>query len=450
MVKEQKPTYEELSRRLEIAESGIQAMRGHEAHLCLGDRETLAVRLAETEACLRESENKFKHVFEYSPVGISITLPSGDIQVNRAFYRMLGYAEAETPALTWSQITHPDDVESSQQVVNALLSGEKDSARFVKRYIREDSSVVWADVSTTIRRDRDGHPFFFVTTVNDITELRRHRERQQELIDHRTFELNTRMAEVETLNRALANMLEDLQAANRNLEAARSKLEEVNLELEDFAYVVSHDLKAPLRGISQLATWIIEDYADALDDEGRHKLHLLDDRVKRMHGLIDGVLQYSRIGRTREEQRPVTLERLVRGVIELLAPPAHIRVSIETPLPVVIGEPTQLRQVFQNLVDNGIKFMDKPEGRIAIGCSAEATTWQFYVADNGPGIEDKHFDRIFRLFQRLFDQEGASGTGVGLALVKRIVEKRGGRVWVESTPGKGSTFWFTLPKAIDG
>jgi PAS domain S-box-containing protein len=135
MVKEQKPTYEELSRRLQIAESALQAMRGYEGHLCLDDRDTLAVRLAVTEASLRESENKFNHVFEYSPVGISITLPSGEIQVNRAFYRMLGYAEAEKPALTWSQITHPEDVESSQQVVNALLSGEKDSARFVKRYI---------------------------------------------------------------------------------------------------------------------------------------------------------------------------------------------------------------------------------------------------------------------------------------------------------------------------
>lgn len=135
MVKEQKPTYEELSRRLQIAESALQAMRGHEAHIRLGEGEPLAVRLAETEASLREMENKFQHIFEYSPVGISITLPSGEIQVNRAFYTMLGYAQGERHPLTWSQITHPDDVESSQQVVNALLSGEKDSAQFVKRYI---------------------------------------------------------------------------------------------------------------------------------------------------------------------------------------------------------------------------------------------------------------------------------------------------------------------------
>jgi len=272
------------------------------------------------------------------------------------------------------------------------------------------------------------------------------RETLEELVKERTAQLNARMAQEEYLNRALANLLEDLQAANRKLNATTAQLAEVNLELEDFAYVVSHDLKAPLRGISQIAAWIVEDYKDRLDDDGRHKLTLLGDRVNRMHALIDGVLQYSRIGRSGEKEKPVALNRIVRDVIELLAPPPHIHITVEGELPVVVGDATRLQQVFQNLLDNAMKFMDKADGEITIGCRDRGPDWEFYVADNGPGIAPQHFDRIFRLFQTLSDREGATGTGVGLALVKRIVEKKGGRTWVTSEPGKGSTFWLTLPK----
>jgi len=279
-------------------------------------------------------------------------------------------------------------------------------------------------------------------------ELQRHREQLEELVAGRTAELNQRITESEQLNRAMANLLEDLQAANHSLETTSARLEEINQELDDFAYVISHDLKAPLRGISQLATWIGDDYANILDEDGKRKLHLLTDRVKRMHALINGVLQYSRIGRSQEQAHPVDLNHLVRDVIGLLAPPAHIRVDIEDELPVIVGEPTRLAQVFQNLVDNGIKFLDKPEGEITIGCIDQGTHWQFSVSDNGPGIEQRHHDRIFRLFQTLAPQ--ATSTGIGLALVKRIVETSGGRVWVESTAGAGSTFYFTLPKREKG
>jgi light-regulated signal transduction histidine kinase (bacteriophytochrome) len=225
------------------------------------------------------------------------------------------------------------------------------------------------------------------------------------------------------------------------------ELEKANEELKNFAYVVSHDLKAPLRAISSLAEWLSTDYADKLDEAGKEQMRLLVGRVHRMDALIDGILLYSRVGRVTETLVAVDLDRLVRDVIDSLAPPANIAITIASPLPTVVTEPTRILQVFQNLVSNAIKYMDKPEGRIHIACRTEEESWCFSVADNGPGIRQQHFEKIFQLFQTLAPRDRVESTGVGLALVKKIVEMYGGSVWVESEFGAGSTFFFTLPRA---
>ena len=165
-----------------------------------------------------------------------------------------------------------------------------------------------------------------------------------------------------------------------------------------------------------------------------------------MDGLIDGILQYSQVGRVKEVAVEVDLNRLVREVIDLLAPPQHITVSLENSLPTVRVEPTRIQQVFQNLLSNAIKYMDKPEGEIRISCGAEGKQWKFSISDNGPGIDRQHFEKIFQLFQTLAPRDRVESTGVGLALVKKIVEMYGGRVWVKSTVGQGSAFLFTLPR----
>lgn len=224
------------------------------------------------------------------------------------------------------------------------------------------------------------------------------------------------------------------------------ELESANEELKNFGYVVSHDLKAPLRAIGSLANWLSADYADKFDDEGKEHMRLLISRVYRMDGLIDGILQYSRVGRVKETIVAVDLNRLVRDVIDLLAPPKNITVSIVNPLPTVMTEPTRIQQLFQNLLSNAIKYMDKPEGEIRIACVAEGRQWKFSITDNGPGIEQQHFEKIFQLFQTLAPRDRVESTGVGLALVKKIVEMYGGRIWLESTVGRGSTFFFTLPR----
>lgn len=236
----------------------------------------------------------------------------------------------------------------------------------------------------------------------------------------------------------------------KRAEAERERLlretEKMNLELKDFAYIVSHDLKAPLRGISQLAQWVTEDYGEKLDDSGREQLGLLQDRTHRMHYMIEGILQYSRVGRVKKAAETVDTRETVEEVVASLALPEKIRVRVGKGLPEITVDPVQIVQVFQNLIGNAAKFIDKPEGVIEVGCRDLASFWEFYVRDNGPGIEARHFERIFQIFQRLEARDQSEGVGAGLAIVKKIVEQNGGQVSVSSEVGQGSTFRFTVPK----
>lgn len=237
-----------------------------------------------------------------------------------------------------------------------------------------------------------------------------------------------------------------LASVNEHLAETVRELRRSNKELQDFAYVTAHDLKAPLRGIGTLTDWITSDYADKLDTQGQEQLHLLKGRVSRMSELIDSILHYSEIGRTAKCLERVDLRVLVPEVIAQVAPPPTIRVTIEDTLPVVISERVRLIQVFQNLISNAVKYMDKPQGIIRIGCFEQEQYWTFSVADNGPGIDQKYFGKIFEMFQTLARRDELESTGIGLAVVKKIIELHGGTVWVESTVGEGSTFFFTLPK----
>jgi PAS domain S-box-containing protein len=224
-----------------------------------------------------------------------------------------------------------------------------------------------------------------------------------------------------------------------------AQLECSNLELREFAQIVSHDLKAPLRAISQLSYWISEDYADKIDKDGQEKLKILADRVKRLDNLIEGILQYSRAGWQREKETLIDFQLLVEDSISMISPPDHIKIVFENQLPKYYGDATRFGQLFQNLIDNAIKFIDKPEGLVKIGCQKKSKFWQFHISDNGPGIEEKYYERIFLIFQRLVSRDVQEGTGIGLSLVKRIVKIYGGDIWLKSKLGQGTCFYFTLP-----
>ena len=274
------------------------------------------------------------------------------------------------------------------------------------------------------------------------------RETEGRRKDGRIFPIELSVSEIRIAGKHLfTGVLRDIsrrRQRNQELADAMQELQSTNEELKNFAYIVSHDLKAPLRAIGSLADWLRADYTDRLDAEGKEYLRLLAGRVRRMDQLIEGILEYSRVGRVRETRVSVDLDELIHDILDLLSPPPHIRVEVDAPLPVLTAEPTRMRQLFQNLISNAIKYMDKPEGLIRIAGHAANGEWRFSVADNGPGVEPRHQEKIFQLFQTLAPRDRIESTGVGLALAKKIVELYGGRIWIESTPGQGSSFFFTL------
>lgn len=238
------------------------------------------------------------------------------------------------------------------------------------------------------------------------------------------------------------------------VERQAQELERSNQELERFASVASHDLRAPLRAISSLALWLEEDEGETLSEAGRDNLAKLRSRVHRMETMIEDLLAYSRAGRKRHAPVIVDTAELVHDIVEMLAPPPGFIVAADSSLPVLVAERAPLETVLRNLIGNAIKHHDRPQqGQVTVraaGESRDGQQWyEFVVADNGPGIDPKFHARIFELFQTLRPRDEVEGSGMGLAVVKKIVESRGGSIWVESAVGEGTALhftWMSLPQ----
>lgn len=359
---------------------------------------------------LASSEARLQAVLDTAVDAIIVIDESGVIQTyNNAAERIFGFTAEEAVGRNVSMLMpSPYREEHDGYLEHYLKTGERRVIGIGREVLgqHKDGRIFPMDLS--VAEFFDGRERRFSGIVRDITERKHAQQRMGELI---------------------------------------AELKVANEELKSFAYVASHDLKAPLRAISTLAEWISQDYADQFDDEGREQMRLLIGRVRRMDRLIDGILEYSRIGRVREAPEPVDLNPLVAEVLDLLAPPPEIQVEI-TDLPALRIERVRIQQVFQNLISNAVKYMDKPQGTVRVGWRPEGDSLHFTVEDNGPGIEARHFDRIFGMFQTLVPRDRYESTGLGLALVKKIIETHGGMVWVTSVPGKGSTFHFTLPQNL--
>jgi signal transduction histidine kinase len=230
--------------------------------------------------------------------------------------------------------------------------------------------------------------------------------------------------------------------------AERRRLELSNAELDQFAYIASHDLKAPLRGIANLAHWIEEDLQDNLREDTREMLEMLRGRMQRLESLIDGLLEFSRVGRVRAHPDTVNIGTLVGEVIELLAPPPTTTMVVKNGMPTMVTDRLGLQQVFMNLIGNAIKYARGDGARIEIGVYDAGMFYDFFVADNGPGIAPEYHDKIWGIFQTLAPRDEVEGTGIGLSIVKKAVERRGGSVRLESEPGRGATFSFLWPKHL--
>jgi light-regulated signal transduction histidine kinase (bacteriophytochrome) len=335
----------------------------------------------------------------------------------------------------------------------------------------------------TALRDESGSLCGFAKITRDLTERRLIEERllrAHEELEHR---VQQRTAQLKEANESLRSEIiqrshaqASLAAQAKELAESNAKLSRSNRDLDEFAYVASHDLREPLRGIHNYATFLIEDYADKLDAEGRQKLETLQRLSKRMDTLIDALLHFSRVGRTELAVQQTNLQEVLSEVLDsvrIMLEEHRVDVRLPVALPAVVCDRVRVGEIFENLIVNAVKYNDKPHKWVEIGTTtrpretnaagddsasakqatdarqAKSDELVFYVRDNGIGIPEKHHEGIFRIFKRLHGRDKfGGGTGAGLTIVKKIVERHGGRIWIESTVGEGTTFFFTLPQEI--
>jgi len=366
---------------------------------------------------LRSSEERFRSLAESAPVGTFRTDARGRCSyVNPAWSELTGLSHEEAIDKGWVRMVHPED---QDRVLSSWgqAAGDAHAQRF--RVRTPWGAVRWVDARAVALRDDGGAVEGFIRTICDIST----------------------QVEAE----------EAIAASRTQLEQANVQLERSNEELEQFAYIASHDLSEPLRAISGPISLLSRRYRDQLDAEADQFIEFAVDGCRRMQAMIDDLLAYSRAGRVDGEPQPVDCNVLLTTVTADLA--ARITetggiVSVD-PLPTVAAQPIQLGQVFRNLISNALKFVAPgmvPE--VTVSAKRIGNEWDFSVIDNGIGIEPRYRERIFGMFKRLHNRSEYEGSGIGLALCKRIIEREGGRIGVDEAPsGQGSSFWFALPIA---
>jgi signal transduction histidine kinase len=284
-----------------------------------------------------------------------------------------------------------------------------------------------------------------IVSQDEIGMLARSFNRMSEDLERTTTSISNLNLEVAERRKAE----EATVKANAELEDTVTRLTGANRELQEFAHITAHDLKTPLRAIGSLAGIIQADYWDRLDEQGRNYLSLLTGRVERMNQFIRGILRYSEMGRVMDRQ-VVDMNEVLDEVLGRTSLPSNCMVVKESGLPMISCNRAQMTEVFGQLIGNAVRYMDKPAGRITLACEEVDGFWKFSVKDNGCGIDEKHLKKIFQIFKTLNRRDEMESTGIGLALVRKIVETYNGKVWVESRPGEGSTFYFMLPAPKTG
>lgn len=349
---------------------------------------------------------------------ISETLQGTITSWNPEAERLFGYSSAEAIGKSKGMLFPADRMDEEAAMIARISRGEIVTAYETVR-IRKDGSAL--DVSVTLSPvwDRFGRIAGASKILHDITQ-------------HKALE-------------------EGLKRSNLQLNATVAELKRSNQELDEFAFIASHDLKEPLRGIHNYVSFLLEDYSASLPDEARNYLDRIQRLAERMTALIDCLLNLSRLGRTPLPLETVNLDAVLDEVaddVNASLAALHVELRRAGPLPVVTGNALRLREVFQNLIANAAKYNDKPTKWIEVGCDKKGEVPIFYVRDNGIGIQPQHQDLVFRIFKRLHEQSKyGGGTGAGLTIAKKIVEYHGGRIWLESVVGEGTTFYFTLARS---
>jgi PAS domain S-box-containing protein len=374
----------------------------------------------QTEAELRESEARFRTMADGAPVMIWMAGTDSLWEfANQSWLNFTGRSLKQELGEGWTEAVHPQDV---SRCVKTYLSAFHSRQEFTQefRLRRADGKYRWIFEKGSPRFTPDGSFAGYIGCCLDISDRKVSEDA-----------LKTRAEELTYLTTVLAQ--------------TNVTLEKRNQELDQFAYVASHDLKAPLRAIANLSGWIEEDLSDKLTADTRHQMNLLRGRVHRMEALINGLLQYSRVGRMDTPKFEVSVGDLLAEVVDSLSPPETFSIEI-APMPTIVTEKLPLQQVFTNLISNAIKYHPRQDGRVSISVQEYASNYEFVVADDGDGIAPEYHDKVFGIFQTLSPRDTIESTGIGLAIVKKIVEQQGGTIRLKSQPGQGAAFYFTWKK----
>jgi signal transduction histidine kinase len=337
---------------------------------------------------------------------------------------------AETPGLS---LDEQIEVGGQQWLVVCNAAPERYQIEFFSSWVILGGGLAFTALLTT----------YLISLVGRARRVRVEVEQRTSQLQEVVQALSREMLERKSAERELQRLNESLEhhIASRTAEAERKAQ-----YLEQFAYVTSHDLKAPLRAVANLAQWIEEDLDKRLDDSSREQLSLLRDRVRRMNDLIEGLLEYSRVGKTGDAASDVETGELIAEVIDSLSPPKGFKIKVRGEMPTLHADRLQLGQVFSNLLSNSLKHHGDDKGKIRIAVKDRGEMYEFSVCDDGPGIAPEYHDKVFQMFQTLASSDYKNSTGIGLALVKKIVEEHGGKIWIESEPGEGACVYFTWPR----
>lgn len=397
----------------------------------------------------------YQALIEKAPDGIVLLNAEGNFKfISPSALKMFGYSNNEEVTGNPSEYTHPEDLPMVLAVLEGLIQNPSHIQTIKYRFIDRTGKWKWVE-STFSNLLADPSVEAIVINFRDITdrklneeEISKLNEELEQKVMERTVELEKRSRQLLDNEVALLNLVEDLNLKSEELQRSTAQLEIANKELEAFSYSVSHDLRAPLRAISGFVSILLEDYEQVLDSEGKRICNIIHSNAIKMGQLIDDLLSFSRLVRSELHHSKIDMESLVKNVISEFESAQNIdsNTILVQKLPQVVGDPNLMKQVWVNLLSNAIKYSSKNKDvQISIGSYPEQNELVYYIKDNGVGFDMEYVHKLFGVFHRLHSIAEFEGTGVGLAIVQRIISRHRGRVWAEGKVGEGATFYFTLP-----